>query len=322
MVPLNHLRRRPRHFANNCFADNHKPSLSSESAPSQAKIKPSIPGKTSSYDLAFDDNGGKYAFTGARKTDDDQYVLYFDADRKAFILDKVDSTFDMNVTRVPGNSDADDLRKRHPHIKTKAKQPDKSSAGKAAASEKPKPKGLVASKKQPEPRKPEKKASPPAKQESLAMPAPSKSEEPKPKKKKKQEEEEEEEEDEDDDGGLLIEYPGGNNASAKNTDFSPAFPTQRRFDDYMDQQESGADDADAESDEDPDLYKLPSPVSKPVEQQQDHAMPDVQVEEDDDDLAAALEADLQKEMEIAFEDLANSQEDSKAGDESEISEED
>ena len=238
-------------------------------------------------------------------------------------MDKVDSTFDMNVTRVPGNSDADDLRKRHPHIKTKAKQPDKSSAGKAAASEKPKAKGLVAPKKQTEPSKTEKKAAPLAKQESLAMPAPSKSEESKPKKKKKQEEEEEEE-DEDDDGGLLIEYPGGNNASAKNTDFSPAFPTQRRFDDYMDQQESGADDADAESDEDPDLYKLPSPVSKPAEQQQDHAMRDVQVEEDgdDDDLAAALEADLQKEMEIAFEDLANSQEDSKGGDESEISEED
>ena len=272
--------------------------------------------------MAFDDDGGKYAFTGARKTDDDQYVLYFDADRKAFILDKVDSTFDMNVTRIPGNSDADDLRRRYPHIKNKAKQSDKASAGKPAVPEKPRTKGLVAPKKQTEPRKTEKKAAPAAKQEPLAMPAPTKSEESKPKKKKIQEEEEEEE-DEDDDGGLLIEYPGGNNTSAKNTDFSPAFPTQRRFDDYMDQQESGADDADAESDEDPDLYKLPSPVSKPAEQQ-DHAMPDAQDEEegDDDALAAALEADLQKEMEIAFEDLANSQEDSKGGDESEISEED
>lgn len=293
------------------IADNHKPTLSSETAPNHARLKPSIPGKTSSYDLSFDDDGSKYSFAGARKTDDDQYVMYFNAERKAFVLDKVDSTFDMNVTRVPGNSDPDDLRKQYPHLKSKAKTAGRQEASSKPAADSSKSKSSAAAQK-----KSDKKQE--TKRESLAMPA-AKSET---KPKKKSQFEEDDEEEDDDDGGLLIEYPGGNNAPPKQTDFSPAFPTQRRFDEYMDRQESGADDADAESDEDPDLFKLPSPVKKPAEPQpqpqaQDQPMPDAQ-----DDGSADLEAALEAEMEIAFEDLANSQEEGKGGDESEISEED
>ncbi|UKZ84612.1 uncharacterized protein TrAFT101_000515 [Trichoderma asperellum] len=91
---------------------NHKPAF----PPSDARLKPSIPGKTSSYDLNFSSAEGTVGFAGTRSTDDGDYVLYFDPERKAFILDKVDSTFNMNLTRTPGNSNPDDLRRRHPHL--------------------------------------------------------------------------------------------------------------------------------------------------------------------------------------------------------------
>lgn len=216
-------------------------------------------------------------------------MLYFDAERKAFVLDKVDSSFDMNVTRLPGNSNAEDLSRQFPHLGIKSKSA--SAAAKTVAS------------------KPAKKA----KETAMAMPVASK-----PKKKKTDDDEEEED---DDDGGLLIEYPDAPPV-AKKADFSPAFPTQRRFDDYMDQRESEADDADGESDDEPDMdFKLPSPVNKAEEPAEAEA--EAEEEEDDDDDAIDLEADLEKEMEIAFEDLANSQEDPRGGgDESEISEED
>lgn len=83
---------------------------------------------------------------------------------------------------------------------------------------------------------------------------------------------------------------------------------------------SEAEDADGESDDEPDMdFKLPSPVNK-------QGTPAAETLVEDGDLAADLEADLEgdleKEMEIAFGDLANSQEDAHGGDESETSEED
>ncbi|KAL7930409.1 hypothetical protein V8C35DRAFT_313179 [Trichoderma chlorosporum] len=93
---------------------NHKPSFPA----SDARLKPSLPGKTSSYDLNFSNSEGTVGFAGTRSTDDDDYVLYFDPDRKAFILDKVDSTFNMNLTRIPGNSNPEELRRRYPHLES------------------------------------------------------------------------------------------------------------------------------------------------------------------------------------------------------------
>lgn len=95
-----------------CQPDNHKPAFSQ----ADARLKPSIPGKTSSYDLNFSSAEGTVGFAGTRSTDDGDYVLYFDPERKAFVLDKVDSTFNMNLTRTPANSNPDDLRRRHPHL--------------------------------------------------------------------------------------------------------------------------------------------------------------------------------------------------------------
>lgn len=304
------------------IADNHMPRLSSADAPDRARLKPSTPGKTSSYDLNFTDDDGSYGFSGPRTIDDDQYVLYFDPERKAFVLDKVDSTFNMNLTRIPGNSDAEDLSRRYAHIdlgKSAEKAAPATSSGKTAPKAKPEPKVSQQAKRKPTDKKPQQQA------KSMALPLP-KPEPVKPKKPSKFDDEEDE--DEDDDGGLLIEYPSGEPPARKN-DFSPAFPTQRRFDEYMDQRESEADDEDGGSDGEVDMdFKLPSPVNK-GEDKSASGGADAEManganddEDDDDGATADLEGDLENALEIAFEDLANSQEDSRGGDESEISEED
>lgn len=96
--------------------DNHKPTLSSDAAPSAARLKPSSTSSTSTYDLGFTDDGGKYAYSGTRSTKENQYALVFDPERKAFILHRIDSTFTMNLTRTPSNADAEALREEHPHL--------------------------------------------------------------------------------------------------------------------------------------------------------------------------------------------------------------
>ncbi|KAF4339963.1 ell-associated factor [Fusarium beomiforme] len=301
---------------------NHKPTLSSTSAPNSARIKPSVPGKTTSYDLTYTDNDEKYAFTGTRNKDSGQYVLYFDPSREAFVLDLVDSTFNMNVTRLPGNADPDSLRRQYPHIDSVSNsasksntKTDKSAPDKAAA--KARAKSTIQKKEVK--RKSEKKQAP--KNIELSLPVPQSRETPKPAEPKKRTPapEEEDEDDEDDDGGLLVEYPGADTSTAHRTDFSPAFPSVRRFDEFMDQRESEGDDADGEEDDDPDFeFKLPSPVNNrgQFETGPDHMDIDGEEERGED-----LEVDLAKELEDAFENLENSQE-SPDGDESEISEED
>ncbi|OAA42765.1 Transcription elognation factor Eaf [Metarhizium rileyi] len=297
---------------------NHKPALPSDDASNHARLKPSLPGKTDSYDLSFAHEDGTYAYAGSRNTSSSQYVLHFDTERKAFILDRIDSTFNMNITRLPGNSDAARLSRQYPHLDSKHEteaQTQRAGAKKTTASKDTlKTPAAKAQSKEPK-RKTEKKQQ--AKEVALSFPEPQK-EKLKPKRKSF---DEEEDEDEDDDGGLLIEYPGADTA-ARQTDFSPAFPPPRRFDDFMDQRDSEAEDADGESDDEPDMdFKLPSPVNhhRPEPMQEDP----VEEEHDQGEGAGDLEDDLEKELEEAFEDLANSQgETPVAGDESEISEED
>ncbi|KAH6956749.1 hypothetical protein HG530_002240 [Fusarium avenaceum] len=303
---------------------NHKPTLSSDAAPNAARLKPSVPGKTTSYDLSYTDNDEKYAFTGTRNTDSGQYVLYFDPSREAFILDLVDSTFNMNVTRLPGNTDPDSLRRQYPHIdsnsngasKTIKAEPKTANVDKTA----PKPRAKPSAQKKEVKRKPEKKQAPKNIALSLPVPLPAQPEKPAEPKKRTPAPEEEEEEDEDDDGGLLVEYPGADTGTTRRTDFSPAFPSVRRFDEFMDQRESEGDDADGESDDDPDFeFKLPSPVNNRNQHENGPDPMDIDGVEEEE---AEPEVDLAKELEDAFENFENSQQESPDGDESEISEED
>lgn len=264
-------------------------------------------------------------------------MLYFDPGRQAFVLDKVDSTFNMNLTRMPGSAGPEELSRRFPHLDVEDPVQEsinvrgpgqKSSKPVSSSSSAPKPASSAQVKRKAE-KKPPKNLALPVAAAPVQLPAA------KPKAAKKTDEDEDE--DDDDDGGLMIEYPEGPPAravAAKHNDFSPAFPTQRRFDDYMNQRESEADDADGESDDEVDMdFKLPSPVNH---SQNGHAAAtaahDVEDgveaeggqedEEEDDGGMVDLEADLEKEMEIAFEDLANSNEEGGHNDESEISEED
>ena len=302
-------------------ADNHKPTLSSDSAPNTARLKPTVFGQTSSYDLTYNDGDDKYAFSGARNTDGNQYVLYFDPERKAFILDRIDSTFNMNVTRLPENSDPESLKEQYPPLGSKPRSPPPSEPIKSVPKkEKPAPKPRAQSpapKKKEVKRKTEKKQ--PAKPMALSLPKP---EPPKPKPKAKPEPKrrsfsEDEDEDEDGDGGLLVEYPGAEPKVSREPDFSPAFPAVRSFNDFMDQRESEGDDADGEDDDEPDIdFKLPSPANH----QQMHQPEPMEVDEEED--AGGFEDDLEDELEKAFEDLENSNQGTPDGDESEISEED
>ncbi|KAG6010116.1 hypothetical protein E4U21_000150 [Claviceps maximensis] len=312
---------------------NHKPTLSSDDAPNNARLKPSCPGKTDSYDLSFTDDEGAYAYTGSRSTSSNQYVLHFDPERKAFILDRVDSTFHMNITRMPGNADADRLRSQHPHLDSRSSSLKRTTAKKPASSKETAPSNSSQTQAKQGKRKTEKQNQTQrqtAKEVALSFPEPQREKPSKPKA-QAQSFDDEEDEDDDDDGGLLIEYPGGD--AARLADFSPAFPPPRRFDDFMDQRDSGAEDADGESDDDePDMdFKLPSPVnhqlgsSNPVSAATapgltaDHYQyAAVEVPRDEEVSMNDMEDDLEKDMEMAFEDMNNTPD----GDESEISEED
>lgn len=294
-------------------------------------MKPLRSGKPSSYELTINDNEDKYTFDGARSTSDSQYALYFDADRRVFVLDKIDSTFNMNLTGTPTNTNFDDLSRKYPQLnkdgksklggaryttdKDKTKRPSKARATSPLVNLS---KGQDANKQQQKP---------------PALPKP---EQPQSKAKQKQRKslpDEYEEEEEEDDGGLLVEYPGSGDPKSKQTDFSPAVTAVRRFDEFMDQRESEADDADGESDLDMDNdFKLPSPrfqgskVASPLGRHGSASDPDQALDADQEDskvpTGAFDDLDLEKDLEDAFENIGNSPKISPADDESEISEED
>ena len=248
----------------------------------------------------------------------------------------------MNLTRTPSTSDPDTLARRYPHLDEGSTngsgRPEKSSKAKPARAKSP-----PARKKDPPARKPDRKAPPQPKNVNLALPQADKAAAGggKPKAKpRSRPAEDEDEEDEGDDDLLLVEYPGGNPSKSQGRDFSPAFPSVRRFDEFMDQRESEADDADGESLGEPDTdFKLPSPVNNHAPQSEDEDADDddagghepermdvdqEQYHDDGQDAGSPnLEDDLEKDLEEAFEAAVNSQNGTPAdGDESEISEED
>ncbi|RYP06007.1 hypothetical protein DL764_003424 [Monosporascus ibericus] len=291
---------------------NHKPNLSSPTAPDHARLKPTASAKKgASYDLSFLDNGSdRYTYQGTRRTEDGQYVLIFDAAREVFVLHKVDSMFNMNLIRTPTNSDADSLRREYPQLE-----------GSAPVDAKPAPAKTKEKDTLAKPRKPAVKE----KQEnSLPMPKkPAPQPEPAP---KKPVQEDSEDESSDDDFGLTIENPGGEDTSARSQilrNFSPAFGTgARRFSEFLQQNEREAsgeqvseeeegedvlpsnvgaideDDADGEDDDDDDrsveYLPLPSPMNRipaqdggggpqQQQQQQQHVQVDGDESEEDED---------------------------------------
>ncbi|KAK1782740.1 RNA polymerase II transcription elongation factor-domain-containing protein [Copromyces sp. CBS 386.78] len=270
---------------------NHKPTLSSDIAPSQARLKRSA--KDGSYNLGFDDNGDKYQYHGVRTAADSQYVLVFDPDRKAFVLHQVDSMFNMNITKTPTDTNA---AKQYPPLDVKGtvldKPAPKQKASTAASKNKEAPtkngpagrgRGKAAQSKQN--LATSKPASPPrAEAEGHAH-----------KRRKPSPADSEDEDEDDDDGGLTIEYPDGppperfKPAGPKYA--SPAIALTRRFSEFaaaynpdeeedvnMDAEfesrfnedadgEGGGYEDDDEEEEDEDMVDalaLPSPINKPA----------------------------------------------------------
>ncbi|KAK2060923.1 hypothetical protein LY76DRAFT_568016 [Colletotrichum caudatum] len=331
---------------------NHKPELASE--PGTARLKPETPGSKSDFELSFPDgNNGMYGYAGTRTMDDNQYVLYFDPARKAFILDKVDSTFHMNVTRTPSNDNPESLRQQFEQLDTsitatpEVRKPaaaaddrrDQPSAKPAAkASSGPKRPSASSNKAAAKPRKPAavKKSEPIhlALPTNDAPPAPAKPAAPAKKKETTRKAAgSDDEEDDDDDFGLTIEYPDEH--KNKKADFSPAFAPNiqvRSFSDFL--RDSEADDADGESDlEERDFanFNLPSPMNGQAQQQEHHHQHHFHNDQyhDQDDDADQMEVDSEPDFEDALEDdleaeLEKELEAANSGDaeESEVSEED
>ncbi len=239
--------------------DNHRPTLSSDAAPNTARLKKSA--KDESYNLGFDDQGDKYQYNGVRTTDDGNFILIFDPARKVFVLHRVDSTFHMNITRTPSDSNVESLRKQFPQLEVKAastqklpkrKTPaDKASASASASNPTATAKGTGTGTKAKDARKPA-DDTPKKKNKAveltlpdLTLPMPTVQKKPPPpppqpapgKKTKRPalSPVESEEEDDDDDGGLTIEYPEGNPAALRgSSQYPPPFPVAvtRRFSEF------------------------------------------------------------------------------------------
>ncbi|TAQ86273.1 hypothetical protein B7494_g5382 [Chlorociboria aeruginascens] len=96
---------------------NHKPDPSSDTLNNSLHLRPST-SDPSNFDLSLKDNSEEYSYTGARTTGDGQYVLIFDPAKKHFVLHRIDSTFDMNLTHAPWSDDTSALREQYPQLET------------------------------------------------------------------------------------------------------------------------------------------------------------------------------------------------------------
>jgi hypothetical protein len=301
--------------------DNHRPPLSSEVAPSNARIKQSA--RDGSYNLGFDDNGDKYQYNGVRTGEDDKFILVFDMTRKAFVLHRVDSMFHMNVTRTPNNTNAETLAEEFPRLEVKGnilEGPKKPPPKAAAASSKSKDASPAKGGRKQADKGGKKKE---VESHSLMLPDPSQAPPPMPEappEKKKSKQPAVSEDEEESDGGddpLMIEYPEGPGPTTKK--YSSSFevtrmPVQRRFSEFVrDHVSEGDEDADAEEEEDApgeddDEYddhramqdfKLPSPVGHHRGNGagdgygSDSNADAIGEADDDDDIAAAIMRDLE-----------------------------
>ncbi|KAL8351114.1 hypothetical protein RB601_000762 [Gaeumannomyces tritici] len=312
---------------------NHRPG---DAPPSNARIKNSTPG-SGTFDLAFREaDGTKYSYNGTRAIDDRQFVLIFDPNRRAFVLHRLDSLFNVNLVATPDNDDAVALREQHPYLSGHGVPPHLERKAGAATAPASVPKGAAAkraaAKKKadgPTPAQKKKEAAAAKKvaatqkkvtaaaaaaaaaaaevEAAAAIPLPKAP--PKPanppaasKKKAKDMDSDSDEEESDDDGGLLVEYPEGmapnQRPRPESSHFSPAFPPQiRRFEDFIQNHGDEDEDADAEADPDDDVPDAYDQIAGGQGYNAAAAAAaDSEGEGDDDDLAADLEAELENAL--------------------------
>ncbi|PSS03231.1 RNA polymerase II transcription elongation factor-domain-containing protein [Coniella lustricola] len=300
---------------------NHRPTLSSDTAPSSAKLQP-VPGSsTDSFDLTYGDEGGRYGFNGTRSAKENQYVLIFDPERKAFVLHRLDSTFNMNITRTPSNNNAASLREEYPHLDGSTKAlTEKKGTGKAGGAggkggkgkNAAKNAGMVQSKRSGATSTPNATA-PSSSSKAKAEPAKIQAES----KPDRSRSPADSEDDDSDDGDLLVEWGEDTQPSAVRS--MPArtaspLPPVRRFSEFLANQvtSGGESDEDADAEDEDDLiieeeagdssadgFKLPSPVRRQDAVHNHVATEDVDGEEppEDDELIAMLEQEMDMDSE-------------------------
>lgn len=243
--------------------DNHKPDPSVGASANSAQLNPSSHPSSSNYDLSFSDNNDHYTYTGARTSGDGQYVLTFDPVRKVLVLDRIDSTFDMNLTSAPWTDDATQLQSQYEQLEPPTKPIIEEPQPKVTQKKAAKTKAAPAPKAKPAPR---------AKAEKAKKPKPP-PREPTP-----------EPEEEESDDGLTVEYPDGQ-SSQQQYEYRPPIFQREPSEEISDEDEDADHDGIYEQNQDVDHLKLPSPVNN-------HGA----MSEEELDLEADLEAEMEKEL--------------------------
>ncbi|TGO23800.1 hypothetical protein BPAE_0121g00160 [Botrytis paeoniae] len=246
--------------------NNHKPDPSIGASTNSAQLKPSSNPNSANYDLSLSDNNDDYTYTGARTSGDGQFILTFDPVRKVLVLDRIDSTFDMNLTSAPWTDDAAQLQSQYEQLEPPTKAIIEEPQTKVPQKKAPKPKAPAATKAKPAPR---------AKAEKAQKPKPP-PREPTP------------EPEEDSDDGFTVEFPDGQSSHQQYEYRAPIF--QREPSEEISDEDEDADadhDGIYEQNQDVDHLKLPSPVNSPGV---------VGQEEMDLDLEADLEAEMEKAL--------------------------
>ncbi|PQE04912.1 ELL-associated factor protein [Rutstroemia sp. NJR-2017a BBW] len=222
---------------------NHKPDSSSDDSTTSAQLKPSADSNSNKFNLSLSENNEEYSYTGVRTAGDGQYVLIFDPVKKHFVLDRIDSTFDMNLTSAPWTSDASKLQSQYTQLELPT-QP---------AKEEP----------QPQPKAPPRKQSKAKAATTTKAKAPPRAKAEKAKKAKPAPREPTPEPEEDSDDGLTVEYPDGP-ASQQHYEYRPPAIFQREpSEEISDEDEDAEHEIYEERNQDVDHLKLPSPVNKP-----------------------------------------------------------
>ncbi|KAM3075319.1 hypothetical protein ACMFMG_007242 [Clarireedia jacksonii] len=222
---------------------NHKPDSSSDDSTTSAHLKPSADPNSSKFDLSLSDSNEEYSYTGVRTSGDGQYVLIFDPVKKHFVLDRIDSTFEMNLTSTPWTSDTSQLRSQY----TQLELPSQSAKEEV----------------QPQPKAPPRKQSKAKAATTTKAKAPPRAKAEKAKKPKPPPREPTPEPEEDSDDGLTVEYPDGP-VSQQHYEYRPPPIFQREpSEEISDEDEDAEHEIYEERNQDVDHLKLPSPVNKP-----------------------------------------------------------
>ncbi|KAI5272979.1 hypothetical protein E4T47_03748 [Aureobasidium subglaciale] len=94
---------------------NHRPDLSD---PDNAESSISHSPEGNRVTLFLRDGADEYKYSGTRCDEDDEYVLLLDGESKDFVLEKVASSYTLNLTHAPWESSSDTLAEQYPQLQS------------------------------------------------------------------------------------------------------------------------------------------------------------------------------------------------------------